>query len=197
MIRRRKNAAPQMPSLQLSGSRIVVRTPQTEDAAQWISVREKNRKILQPLEPEWGSGRLTAARFRKRLERQALNWKADRSYAFLVFLKENDALIGGININNVCRDAAQFASLGYWLDCGHEGRGYMTEALSLVIRHAFTKLKLHRLNAGTLPHNKRSIRLLTRLGFKKEGFAEKYLEINGDWQDHILFGLNVENWKKR
>ena len=183
-----------LPGFALEGQRIEVRPPRLEDWGQWAAVRKKNQDILRPLEPVWPTGCFSKEHFRKRLTRQAINWKTDSAYAFLIFLKENDSLIGGINLNHVCREAAQFASVGYWLDHDHQGQGYMTEALRLVVQHAFKKLKLHRINAGCLPDNQRSVNLLRKIGFREEGYAEKYLEIGGKWQDHILFGLNIEDW---
>ena len=103
-------------------------------------------------------------------------------------------MIGGMNVNNICRGAAQYATLGYWISEDHQGQGYMSEALRLTLQFCFERLKLHRVNAACLPNNARSENLLRRAGFKHEGFAEKYISINGAWRDHVLYGLNVENW---
>ncbi len=182
-----------LPALILAGPRVHVRPPRREDEARWITVRRKNRAYLTPFEPAWAEDCLNPGFFERRLALQAAEWHAGRGHAFLIFLKENDRLIGGININNVCRGAAQFASLGYWISEDLQGQGYMSESLALVIRYAFSELRLHRLNAGCLLHNERSKKLLLGLGFREEGRAEKYLQIDGEWQDHILFGLNNES----
>jgi ribosomal-protein-alanine N-acetyltransferase len=184
---------PLLPDIALEGSRVVVRPPQREDWVDWAAVRRKNQDFLKPFEPVWPQNALDADHFDRRLRRQAADWQTGRAHAFLIFMKAD--LVGGININNICRGAAQFASLGYWLAKDAQGRGYMAEALRLICGYAFADLKLHRLNAGCLPDNARSRNLLLRAGFREEGFAEKYLEIDGRWQDHILFGLTVENWR--
>lgn len=183
-----------LPDFQLNGFRVFVAPPKMEDWPVWTKMRKRNRKFLKPIEPLWARDCLKKSYFERRLFKQVENWEAGRAYAFLIFKKDTQELIGGINLNNVCKGAAQFASLGYWLDESRQGHGYMGEALRLVIAYAFTELKLHRINAGCLLHNERSINLLRRLGFTEEGMAEKYLCINDTWQDHILFGLNMEDF---
>jgi ribosomal-protein-alanine N-acetyltransferase len=81
------------------------------------------------------------------------------------------------------------ASLGYWIGQPHTRRGYMTEGLSCACRFAFETLNLHRLEAACLPHNRASRALLLKSGFREEGLARRYLRINGEWQDHVLFGI--------
>lgn len=183
-----------LPDFQLEGFRVFVAPPKMEDWPGWAELRKRNREFLKPMEPLWVKDCLKKSYFERRLFKQVENWESGRAYAFLIFKKDTEGLIGGINLNNVCKGAAQFASLGYWLDKNQQGHGYMNEALSLVIAYAFTELKLHRLNAGCLQHNERSIKLLRRLGFTEEGMAKKYLNIAGQWQDHLLFGLNVEDF---
>ena len=187
----------ELPDITLDGCRVYLRPPHIRDWEEWIAMRERNREILIPLEPKWPDKALDKEFFMRRLSRQLRDWSHDRGYPFLLYLRDTDALIGGVNLNNVCRGAAQFASIGYWLDEKHQGMGYMSEGIRLIIYYAFGALKLHRINAGCLPHNERSIKVLTRLGFVEEGFAKSYLEINGRWQDHILFGLTAEDWKEK
>jgi ribosomal-protein-alanine N-acetyltransferase len=178
----------------LAGFRVTLRPPQRADGPAWIAAREKNRDFLKPYEPSWPGDSADLAYFDRRFERQVADWQAGRGQPFLIFLREG-ALIGGININNICRGAAQFASLGYWLDEDSQGKGYMAEALQLILQYGFTTLKLHRFHAGCLPHNGRSKNLLLKSGFREEGYGAKYMEIDGQWQDHVLFGLPVEHWK--
>ena len=85
--------------------------------------------------------------------------------------------------------ALRHGNLGYWLDEDLQNKGYMFEAANLVLNYAFDDLNLKRINAACLPHNVRSIKLLKKLGFEEEGYARKYFQINGVWQDHRLFGL--------
>ena len=183
-----RKPAPAAPQALLTGLRIIMRPPEAKDAPDWLEVRTKNQDILRKYEPRWTDDALTQDYFRRRTELQHRNWHIDHAYAFLIF-KIDGALIGGMNINNVCRAAAQYASLGYWIDKDHEGQGYMSEAMALTIHYAFKNLKLHRINAACLPHNDRSKKILSRAGFTEEGFAKQYLQINGAWEDHILYGL--------
>ncbi|MCB9990016.1 MAG: GNAT family N-acetyltransferase [Rhodospirillales bacterium] len=191
--RRRLDTA-RIPSVHLTGERVTVRPPRAEDWRSWAEVRSRNRAMLEPLEPRWPENCLTREFFSRRLARQMQDWQRGQSCSFLIFETSSQTLIGGVNINNIARGAAQHASLGYWLDQAFQGRGYMREALTLVIDFGFSALKLHRFNAGCLSGNERSAGVLLRLGFKEEGFAEKYVQIDGQWQDHRLFGLPAEHW---
>lgn len=186
-------AKEEKPKPELEGFRIVLRPPCLSDYSQWASVRAKNKNFLTPYEPEWAEDFLTKDFFLRRLERQKKERKAHRGAFFLIHHKAEGGIIGGINLNDIRLGPARHASLGYWLDENHQGQGYMREAGKLVIDYAFNVLKLKRLNAACLPDNDRSIKLLHALGFDDEGFAKAYLQINGTWQDHRLFGLLVSN----
>lgn len=190
-----QTAKPSLPKIVLQGFRISMRPPTQHDWLEWAEVRQKNKLYLEPFEPEWATDALTEDYFRRRLKLQFDEWQADRARAFLIFKWDGDELIGGMNINNICRGVAQYASLGYWISENEQGQGYMAEALKLTVRYCFENLKLHRVNASCLPHNERSKNLLLKGGFTQEGFAEKYLQINKLWQDHILFGLPIERWR--
>ena len=118
-----------------------------------------------------------------------IEWREDLGYSWLLFRRGDGALLGGITLSNVRRGVAQSGSLGYWIGEPHARRGYMTEALQLLLPHAFDHIGLHRIEAACLPHNTASRGLLTKLGFVEEGYARQYLRINGSWQDHVLYGL--------
>lgn len=186
---RKAQTLPSLPDLTLEGFRVQVRPCKANDYPEWRRVRTANMDRLKTYEPVWTMDALTQNFFTRRMQRHARDWSEDRAYCFLIFDKHMDRLIGGINLNHICRGAAQNASLGYWVDIAYEGQGYMSEAGRLIIDYAFETLKLHRINAACLPGNERSNALLSRLGFEEEGYARKYFQINGRWQDHILFGL--------
>ena len=97
--------------------------------------------------------------------------------------------MGGLSLTNIRRCVAQSAHVGYWLGERFAGRGLMLEALRLVIPFAFDTLRLHRLEAACIPKNTRSMRLLEKAGFQREGLLRSYLRINGVWQDHYLYAL--------
>ena len=190
---------PVLPDFEIRGSRILLRPPRVDDEAEWIALRKRNKKYLKPYEPGWSKDALKSGFFQRRIVRQRRDWGDDRAYSFFIFkhpVKEEDPpqMIGGININNVCRGAAQFASLGYWLDEWHQGQGLMRAALRMIIYFSYNELKLHRLNASVLPGNEKSKNLLLHVGFEEEGFARGYIEINSEWQDHILYGLVLEEF---
>lgn len=185
------------PTLRITSDRLLLRPPAMIDRDDWIELRRKNREALMPFEPRWHEKSLHPRAFKTRLARQSRLWKLGLSCSFLIFRKDDETLIGGINLNNICRGAAQSASPGYWLGEEFQQQGYMTEALDRIIVYSFEGLHLHRLNAATLPHNGRSIKLLRRVGFEEEGFARNYIQINGEWQDHILFGLCADHYLQR
>ncbi len=97
--------------------------------------------------------------------------------------------MGAITLSNVRRGVAETGTLGYWIGQPHSGRGVATAAVQAVVGYAFDKLKLHRLEAACLPTNHGSRRVLEKSGFRNEGRARAYLKINGEWADHLLFGL--------
>ena len=176
-------------TVRLNTNRLLLRPAILEDYAQWHDVRARNALFLKPFEPAWPQSCLSQEFFARRAARLTHDWQADISRCFLIF--ENNFLIGGINLNNIARGAAQHASLGYWLDEDKQGKGYMAEAARAVIDYAFEKCALARINAAALPHNTRSRKMLERLGFAEEGFAKAYIQINGVREDHVLYGLNA------
>jgi ribosomal-protein-alanine N-acetyltransferase len=183
-------------STRLESFRLIVRPASRKDQKEWAELRKKNYEFLQPLEPGWPEIYTQKQYFDVRTRKQEELWKSGKAYSFLIFTRKEEKMIGGINLNNVCRGAAHFASLGYWLDEDEQGKGYMREAARAVISFAFNETKLHRINAACLTNNGRSKNLLLKLGFTEEGYAKKYLKINNEWQDHILFGLNIEDWQE-
>ena len=129
-----------------------------------------------------------------RLSRYAEDWRTDQGYNFFVFRSDDEALAGGIGLSNVRRGVAETASLGYWIGEPFARQRYMTAALPLVLDFAFTRLRLHRIEAACLPSNAPSRALLLRTGFRQEGYARAYLLIDGKWQDHLLFAILREDW---
>jgi len=113
----------------------------------------------------------------------------DAEYVFGVFLTSTDDLIGIVSLTEVMRDPLQSCWLGYSLDKDYNGRGYTTEAVRLVVDYAIRVLKLHRIEAGVMPHNKGSIRVLEKSGFEKEGLSKKNVLINGKWEDHLHLAI--------
>jgi ribosomal-protein-alanine N-acetyltransferase len=174
-----------------------LRPPERADWAQWSELRAASRDFLRPREPLWPADALTKAAYRRRLARYAADWREDQGYSFFICRNDDARLVGGISLSNLRRGVAESASVGYWIGVNDAQRGYMTEALGLVQAFAFDKLRLHRLEAACLPTNEPSRRLLEKLGFRQEGYARRYLCINGEWQDHLLHGMLREEWTAR
>ena len=175
------------PILSVQGDGVVLRAPQIGDFPAWSALREESRGFLAPWEPVWPSDDLTRSGFRRRLRRYAEDMRADHAYAFLLFRKIDNALMGGLTLTNVRRGVAQASSLGYWIGQPFANQGHMTRGVSALIPFAFDVLRLHRVEAACIPTNQPSIRLLERTGFRREGHAREYLCINGLWQDHLLY----------
>jgi ribosomal-protein-alanine N-acetyltransferase len=185
-------AAP--PALRLVGDRVMLRPPERGDWQEWSDLRGESRRFLTPWEPSWSMDSLTRGAFRRRLQRYGADWRSDQGYSFFVFRIEDGAMVGGIGLSNVRRGVAETGSLGYWIGERFAQRGYMTAGLDLTLGFAFTRLKLHRVEAACLPHNAPSRGLLLKSGFREEGYAKGYLCIDGRWQDHVLFGILREEW---
>lgn len=125
--------------------------------------------------------------------RQRREWKNGRAFTFMLALRaEPSRFIGKIALSGVMRGAMHGAYLGYWMDAEHQGRGLCTEAIGAVMDFAFGPAELHRLQAAIMPRNAKSLRVIEKLGFRREGYAERYLQIAGRWEDHILFARTAE-----
>jgi ribosomal-protein-alanine N-acetyltransferase len=166
---------------------VALRMPQMSDYEEWAALREKSRAFLTPWEPTWPADDLTRSAFRRRLKRYAEDQRMDQSYAFFIFRRTDRVLVGGITLANIRRGVAQVGSLGYWMGEPFVRHGFMSAAVDAMTRFAFTTLRLHRVDAACIPTNVASIRLLEKCGFSREGYARKYLCINGIWQDHVLY----------
>ena len=175
------------------GSPVYVRPPASGDWLAWAELRAESRECLEPWEPTWPKNALSRATFRRRLHRYARDAREDEGYAFLIFRADDDALVGGINMSNVTRGIRLSCSLGYWVGQRHARQGYMTGAIRIILAFAFDQLRLHRVEAGCVPTNHASRELLRKLGFHEEGYARKYLSINGAWHDHLLFAMVAED----
>ena len=177
----------------LETARLLLRRPRLTDWRAWTNLRSASRDFLAPWEPSWPDDALTMAAYRRRLRQMAAEWRADQGYGFSLFLRPAGTIVGGVNLSHVRRGVAQSASLGYWMGAAYAHQGLMGEALTALLPYAFERLGLHRIEAACLPRNKPSRALLAKLGFREEGYAVKYLKINGQWQDHVLYALLAED----
>jgi ribosomal-protein-alanine N-acetyltransferase len=174
----------------IEGRQVRLRAPLAADFAAWSALRGESRDYLTPWEPSWAPDELTRAAYRRRLRRYVQAERDGTGMMLFVFDKKTDELAGGCQISNIRQGIAQSAaSLGYWIGQKHAGKGLMTDAVVTLVRFAFDRLGFHRIEAACLPTNVASRRVLTKAGFTAEGTARKYLRINGEWQDHLLFAV--------
>lgn len=173
--------------LRIETERLTLREPQLSDFRAWSTLREQSAEFLVPWEPQWARDHLSRKGFTNRV------WWAQRSIAdgsampLFLIRRSDDELVGAITLDNIRRGPALAGTLGYWVGQPHARQGYMREALQGVVHYAFERLDLSRLEAACLPENQASRRLLETCGFKYEGVAQSYLQINGRWRTHVLY----------
>ena len=175
--------------LRLQGDRVRLRPHRSSDFEEWAALRTRSRGFLQPWEPTWPVDDLTRAAWRRRLSAYAHDIERGLAYPFLVFREHDNAMVGGITLSNIRRGVAQMGQVGYWVGEPYTRRGYTLAAVRALAGFALGRLALHRLEAACIPENEASRSLLLKAGFELEGRAQAYLKINGDWRDHLLFGL--------
>jgi ribosomal-protein-alanine N-acetyltransferase len=178
----------------IKGMNIYIKPLNISDATSILELEIRNKEFFRQYsinrDPEFYSfeGQL------KRLEKIEESRGDDLGYSFGIYLNESHRLIGQIGLFKIERGPAQRAMVGYSLDKEQNGKGYMTEALKSIVDFGFDQLKLHRIEAGVMPHNIGSIKILEKTGFQKEGIAKQYVMINGKWEDHqILAIINNKN----
>ena len=197
MVGVRRRSAP--PALVLTGRRVQLRSLEPHDFVAWREVRRANAGWLEPWEPARLASQPDVVEdpqaFGARCEARRRERQMGTGFAFGVFVDGEFA--GEINLSSVQRGAFQSAYVGYWMDERRAGQGYMPEALVVLARFAFTDLRLHRIQVAIIPRNDRSLRVVDKLGFRNEGVAERYLEINGVWEDHVRFAMTAEEWAGR
>ncbi|MDD4569911.1 MAG: GNAT family N-acetyltransferase [Tepidanaerobacteraceae bacterium] len=146
----------------------------------------RNRDFLKEWEPTKSEDFYTMQHQEEQLDKELVNI-ANGNLFRLWILKKNDEsrVIGSVGFNNIVRGAFLSCHLGYKLDKDEINKGYMTEAIQKGIDIMFNEFGLHRIEANIMPKNKCSLRVVEKLGFYNEGLANKYLKINGKWEDHI------------
>ncbi|BAZ41099.1 GCN5-related N-acetyltransferase [Calothrix sp. NIES-4101] len=175
--------------------RIILRMANSEDIPQILNYFIQNKTYLTPYYPAWYDEFFTEEYWKLQIDVNYQEFNSDRSLRLFIFLQDNpNQIIGTLNFNNFVRGVAQYCNVGYSLAENEQGKGYMTAALQGAIQYMFQEVKMHRISANYMPHNRRSGNLLKRLGFVVEGYARDYLMINGKWEDHILTSLVNSQW---
>jgi ribosomal-protein-alanine N-acetyltransferase len=169
------------------------------DFSAFSEVRVRNERWLLPWEPTRASRLADPSRskeaFSSRCAARDRERQAGTAFGFGVFV--DNVFAGEINLNNIVRGALQSGTVGYWIDRDRAGHSYIAEGVVVLCRFAFDELHLHRLEICIVPRNTNSRRVMEKLQFREEGVALRYLEINGAWEDHIRFGITVEEWRQR
>ncbi|WP_071797627.1 GNAT family N-acetyltransferase [Natronohydrobacter thiooxidans] len=173
--------------LRLEAERLYLRLPQHSDFREWSDLRRLSAGFLTPWEPTWSDDHLTRRAFTNRVSWATRCYKADTALPLFIFRRDDEALVGAITLDNIRRGPAQAGTLGYWVGAPYARQGYMREAIGVIVHHAFSVMDLSRIEAACLPENEASRAVLERAGFKYEGVAQSYLQINGRWRNHVLY----------
>jgi ribosomal-protein-alanine N-acetyltransferase len=180
---------------ELTGDVASIRLLGPEDLDEYLGVLLRNRDFLQPYEPVRLTEYWTLEEQRQQLQQTAREAAAGAGFAFGVYDKADGALVGRVALANIVRKSWQNATLGYWIDGERNGRGLATEGSKLALGFAFGDAGLHRVQAGVMPRNARSIRVIEKLGMRFEGVAQRYLLINGVWEDHRMYAMTLDEWQ--
>lgn len=190
--------APAVRSLELTGSRIRLATLVESDYEAWLAVRKRCRSWLVPWEPRSKGAPLPtedAASFAARCGMRERERQLGSGFGFGVFVENRFA--GEITLSSIQRGPFQNGSVGYWVDEELAGSGLIPEAVVVVLQFAFETLRLHRIEIAIIPRNLASRRVVEKLGLRSEGVAMGYLEINGEWEDHVRYAMTAEEWVAR
>jgi ribosomal-protein-alanine N-acetyltransferase len=190
--------------------RLVLRAPRTTDVPELRRLLRANAVHLRPWSaaPAPGEDPTSLTAVSRSVLRHRREWKRGQAFVFLVTTREDGqpgtsaenaphpgGVIGRIALGGVLRGAFQNAYLGYWIDVAKQGLGLMPEAVRAATTFAFHRVGLHRVQAAVMPRNGRSMRVLEKVGYRREGLALRYLSIAGAWEDHVLFAVTAEEWE--
>jgi len=183
----------------LIGRRVVLRPVAPGDFEQWREVRRRCADWLlkwEPLRPPGVPDPVEDRQaFVSRCGARSREIQMATGYGFGIYV---DGLFAGeINLNSIHRGAFQSGYVGYWIDQRVAGRGYMPESVVLMLQFGFEQVGLHRLQISIIPRNTASRRVVEKLGLRDEGVAQRYLEINGVWEDHVRYAITSEEWALR
>ncbi|MBB94023.1 MAG: 30S ribosomal protein S5 alanine N-acetyltransferase [Rhodobacteraceae bacterium] len=173
--------------LKIETERLTLRPPNHSDFRAWTSLRRESQDYLVQWEPTWAHDHLTRKAFTNRVYWAQRSVAAGSAMPLFLFRREDEVLIGAITLDNIRRGPSQAGTLGYWTGKPFSRQGFMREAIGGVVHFAFTRLDLSRIEAACLPENAASRGLLENSGFKYEGVAQSYLQIDGRWRTHVLY----------
>lgn len=178
--------------ISIETERMTLRPPQHNDYQAWAGLRSASREFLVPWEPTWASDHLTRKNFTNRVYWAQRSIASGHALPMFLIRKQDNVLLGAVTLDNIRRGPAQAGTIGYWTGAPHARQGYMREAVIAMIHHAFTVMDLGRIESACLPENLPSRGLLESCGYKYEGVAQAYLQIDGRWRNHVLYA-NLRN----
>lgn len=173
--------------LKIETERLTLRAPIHADFRVWTALRQQSRAFLTPWEPAWADNHLGRKSFTNRVYWAQRSISGGSAVPLFMFHRASGDLVGAITLDNIRRGPAQAGTLGYWTGAAFARQGFMREAIAAMVHHAFSQLDLSRIEAACLPENTASRGLLENSGFKYEGVAQSYLQIEGRWRTHVLY----------
>ncbi|UWR36811.1 GNAT family N-acetyltransferase [Sulfitobacter sp. W074] len=173
--------------LRIETERLTLRPPIHADFRAWSALRRASNDYLRQWEPTWAEDHLTRKAFTNRVYWAQRSVSSGNAMPLFLIRRSDQNLVGAITLDNIRRGPAQSGTLGYWTGEPFARQGYMREAIEATVHQAFTRLDLSRIEAACLPENQASRGLLEKAGFKYEGVAQSYLQIDGRWRTHVLY----------
>lgn len=173
--------------VRIETERLTLRPPVHGDYRPWSALRQESADFLIPWEPTWATDHLTRKAFTNRVYWANRSLTSGSAVPLFIERRTTQKLVGAITLDNIRRGPAQDGTLGYWIGQPYARQGFMREAIEGVVHYAFEELDLSRLQAACLPENEASRGVLEKCGFKYEGVAQSYLQINGRWRNHVLY----------
>lgn len=173
--------------LRIETERMTLRPPIHSDFRAWSNLRYQSMEYLTPWEPSWAVDHLSRKAFTNRVYWAQRSVSGGTALPLFLIRRQDEQLMGAITLDNIRRGPAQAGTLGYWTGEPFARQGYMREAITALVHHAFSRLDLSRIEAACLPENAASRGLLETSGFKYEGVAQSYLQINERWRTHVLY----------
>ena len=191
--------------VELRTTRLLIRAIREDDRLACITAFADSREFWRPWMPTVNNGDPPEVQFEKRIDRSAKGWADGSAFRFVAFALDTNEYAGDCALNNVVRGAYQNADMGWRICRDRAGKGFAREMLRAVISWAFSPMGenenltpgagLHRIQANVMPTNEPSLKLARALGFRQEGYARSFLNLDGAWRDHVMFAIVAEEWK--
>ncbi|MGI9358913.1 MAG: GNAT family N-acetyltransferase [Paracoccaceae bacterium] len=173
--------------LLLQTDRLDLRLPQLSDHKSWSRLRLSSKDFLTPWEPTWTNDHLLRRPFVNRVNWAKRSMQNGTAIPLFIIGRNDGVLMGAITLDNIRRGPNQTATMGYWIGSPYVRQGFMSEAIVGLVNYAFGALDISRIESACLPENTPSRKLLEKCGFKYEGVAQAYIQIDGRWRTHVLY----------